>query len=227
MLSNIVYNSEALKDLGPMIQMVKTEYHNPETGEDGPIKWTSILQCINALSWTDSYTNILEIGAGNSVLPIMMADQQFEVTAIDKHILNNSVTKDIRIESEIIDAFEYLKNIPNNSLDIVVDSCSIIHYDISPYYDGDHSDEHAYNTGCVNIAKLLSQKLKPDGLFITVSDFALKNGDNEFMSLDNLMECYHFGGLKLLGKIPEINDPYKYDYGKTELGIVRLIYGKN
>jgi len=219
---NIVYDQNEISKLSGIIEIVKS-YPNPHTQEDGPIKWASVMQVMNFLTFNSShtYTKVLDIGCGNSLLPIMIADQSYKVIAVDKHAINETVMLDLRIPTHIISAYEYLESIKDNSVDVIIDSCAAIHF------DPNLPDPSCLNGGCAILGELIKRKLHPSGYFITVTDFALDRSNYEFMKLDQLIDCYECSGLRLCGERPKIpENPFHITYDVYRLGIVRLIFQK-
>lgn len=219
---NVVYDQKEIESLQPIMDIIKT-YDNPDTKLDGPIKWASIIQFINYLTFQSNhiYKNALDVGCGLSNLPNMVLDQGFNVTAIDKYGIRNSVLNNKQINTFIVDAFNFLEMGPDDKWDVIYDSCAVVHF------DPDLPDPHCYNGGCAMLAEIIKRKLHPQGYFITVTDFALENSNNEFMLLDQLIDCYELVGLKLVGDRPKIpENPFYIDYDKYKLGIVRLLFQK-
>ena len=104
----------------------------PNVGKDGYIKWGFIESVLKHFN-DNSGKFLVELGVGNSALPSLIADMNSQVTAIDKFNINSNVLKDYRVNSRIIDAKDYLINLPDHSIDYFVDSCAMIHF--NPRHD--------------------------------------------------------------------------------------------
>ena len=225
---NVIYDEAAIKDLAPYLKAVSA-YPNPPTGPDGPIKWASVIEAITALDETKKHLSrprsVLDIGAGNGALPIMLADLSgLHVTCVDNRDVHPAVKTHPYIEWCIKDAFEYLESLPDSSLDYAVDSCAVIHFDTSK--DGGFSG----NRGLRRISELLAKKLKIGGKFIIVTDFAHWDKDKdmfcgEFICAEYILRTVNYSNLKLIGKVPEVpKNAFTQEYSTYKLGIVRYVF---
>lgn len=218
---NIIYGPKSIEALQPYLEIVK-RYPNPPTGPDGPIKWASIIEALKILEKNPYRNIILDIGSGNSALPIMLADPdllEFNVKCIDNRDVHPDVKTHPNIEWCIGDAFEYINSLKDGGLDYAIDSCAVIHFNTT--------SDIGYNDGLVKISQLLNKKLKKGGKFILVSDFSMDHTMGEFICTEHIIEDIESGGLKLYSKWPDYpDDRFIQQYNGYELGIVRLIFEK-
>ena len=235
---NIIYDETEIMKISATIEDVK-KWPNPPTKLDGLIKWASIIQAIIELDKAKDHISrlrsVLDIGSGNSALPLMLADLGFAVKCVDANNIHQQIQTHRSIEWCIEDAFRYIESLSDNSLDYAVDSCAVIHFDPS----GDFLGPLPMNNGVARISKLLNKKLRIGGKFIMVTDFAYSARDNknqpficgagEFLCDSYLLQTVYEGGLKLVGEVPEFpQEPFLQDYSQNgnhyKLGIMRYIF---
>lgn len=195
--------------------------HHPT--EDAMIKWCSIIDA--ALEIDLKYEKILDAGCGPSNLSLILKESFptiDEIFCIDRERISPLLTSSSICKCFQGDFFEQAKNIPDESLDLIIDACSVTHFDTN--------SNVAANDGCHRLAKEATRILKKEGFFISVSDFSLLgNTKGEFIDIESMIQSYESGGLKIFGtKNLEIDMQNVYISNRQlNLGIVRLIFNKN
>lgn len=232
---NVIYDEASIGGLAPFLEIVK-RYPNPPTGPDGPIKWASMLDALDVLAHDIRYhpdvdnISILDIGSGNSALPLMISDLGFKkIKCVDAHNIHPDVKSHSSIEWTIGNAFDFINKLPDGSLDYAVDSCAVIHFETTSLL--------APNDGLLKISQLLLKKLRVGGKFIIVTDCIPEIGglSGEFINYNMIIDCVRgpdtTSGFKLVGDSPSTPiDTFLQKYSQNgrsyDLGIVRLVFEK-
>jgi hypothetical protein len=180
-------------------------YHT--LNEDGLYKWASILQNIKTHKPNKNY-KILDVGGGYSAVTFFLSKEN-EVLNIDLNRNDNwfSTLTDGTISSlkeeyyninnitfKELNFLTQHEQIPDNYFDIIIDGCSLIHFDPQPLGD-------IKNKGLYQSAQIIAQKLKQDGIFVASSDLISPNSTetNEWLNPNSYIDCVEKGGLKLVG----------------------------
>lgn len=192
--------------------------HHPT--EDAMVKWCSIID--SALDLGLNYEKILDAGCGPSNISLALK-QIFptinQIFCIDREMISYVLTSNTLCKCYQGDFFEQVKNIPDNSLDLIIDACSVTHFDTN--------SEFAPNDGCYKLAKEATRILKKKGHYISASDFSLAgNKKGEFIDVESMIQSYELGGLKLFGDSNfNLENAYVAN-SQLNLGIVSLTFIK-
>ena len=153
--------------------------------DDAILKWISIL--IEFKSIGGSNLKVVDLGAGPASLPHIISSLGHDVTAIDiadiDHLVQQSLVKMV-----LGDVLYELKEIPDESVDVFIDSCAVTHFDPKGYYE---------NKGWREVAYGVSRALKSGGRFILSSDVDLYATGGEFITPQRIIEIMKENGLDL------------------------------
>ena len=109
------------------------------------------------------------------------------MTAIDiadiDHLVQQSLVKMV-----LGDVLYEFKEIPDESVDVFIDSCAVTHFDPKGYYE---------NKGWKEVAYGVSRALKSGGRFILSSDVDLYARGGEFITPQRIIEIMKENGLDL------------------------------
>lgn len=187
---------------------------------DAMVKWCGILETIHDLSLDPK--SIMDAGCGPSHLSLAIRDmkpQIQEIYCLDREQISPLLRNQNICKCFLGDFFEACqKNVPDDSLDLIVDGCSVTHFDASCNL--------SLNDGCYKFAKEAKRTLKKNGFYITCSDFSLSgNEKGEFVSVNSMIKSYEDGGLRLYAGSSDFNDEDAFIANKElNLGIVRLVF---
>ena len=187
-------------------------------GPDSMVKWSGILD--SALEINSKYEKILDAGCGPSNLSLILSKvfpSINEIYCLDIETISPLLQSNKMCICYKGEFFEKVKNIPDNSLDLIIDGCSVTHFDKNSNY--------APNDGCYRLAGEAIRILKKGGFYITCSDFSTTgNKTGEFIDVDSMIESYERGGLKIYGQRPiKHEDVWIND---NNYGVVRLVFIK-
>ena len=130
---------------------------------------------------------VVDLGAGPASLPHIISSLGHDVTAIDiadiDHLVQQSLVKMV-----LGDVLYELKEIPDESVDVFIDSCAVTHFDPKGYYE---------NKGWREVAYGVSRALKSGGRFILSSDVDLYATGGEFITPQRIIEIMKENGLEL------------------------------
>ena len=153
--------------------------------DDAILKWISILREFKSIG--GSNLKVVELGAGPASLPHIISSLGHDVTAIDiadiDHLVQQSLVKMV-----LGDVLYELKEIPDESVDVFIDSCAVTHFDPKGYYE---------NRGWKDVAYGVSRSLKSGGRFILSSDVDLYAKGGEFITPQRIIEIMKENGLDL------------------------------
>ncbi len=234
----IPQNIDFLKYYIQHIKSVKNNDH--EQDQDALIKWAYILWVIDYLKLKPK--RILDLGAGYSHLPAILADYPFveEVVAIDKNKFCRLCKEHPKVTCKLVDVFSYFPELESQSFDLIYDACAITHFrSIHKAKDINIKKiKHEINlkhVGLFHTIKHINRLLKPDTFCISSSDILLEKMDLE-TNTDLLIFKIFIKHFKLNGfTIPlklSLNDPFIYTvYRKAinqtiSLNIAGLIFKK-
>ena len=153
--------------------------------DDAILKWISILREFKSIG--GSNLKVVDLGAGPASLPHIISSLGHDVTAIDiadiDHLVQQSLVKMV-----LGDVLYELKEIPDESVDVFIDSCAVTHFDPKGYYE---------NRGWRDVAYGVSRSLKSGGRFILSSDVDLYAKGGEFITPQRIIEIMKENGLNL------------------------------
>ena len=153
--------------------------------DDAILKWISILREFKSIG--GSNLKVVDLGAGPASLPHIISSLGHDVTAIDiadiDHLVQQSLVKMV-----LGDVLYELKEIPDESVDVFIDSCAVTHFDSKGYYE---------NKGWKEVAYGVSRALKSGGRFILSSDVDLYARGGEFITPQRIIEIMKENGLDL------------------------------
>ena len=153
--------------------------------DDAILKWISILREFKSIG--GSNLKVVDLGAGPASLPHIISSLGHDVTAIDiadiDHLVQQSLVKMV-----LGDVLYELKEIPDESVDVFIDSCAVTHFDPKGYYEIKGWKEVAYG---------VSRALKSGGRFILSSDVDLYARGGEFITPQRIIEIMKDNGLDL------------------------------
>ena len=153
--------------------------------DDAILKWISILREFKSIG--GSNLKVVDLGAGPASLPHIISSLGHDVTAIDiadiDHLVQQSLVKMV-----LGDVLYELKEIPDESVDVFIDSCAVTHFDPKGYYE---------NKGWKEVAYGVSRALKSGGRFILSSDVDLYARGGEFITPQRIIEIMKENGLDL------------------------------
>ena len=153
--------------------------------DDAILKWISILREFKSIG--GSNLKVVDLGAGPASLPHIISSLGHDVTAIDiadiDHLVQQSLVKMV-----LGDVLYELKEIPDESVDVFIDSCAVTHFDPKGYYEKKGWREVAYG---------VSRALKSGGRFILSSDVDLYARGGEFITPQRIIEIMKENGLDL------------------------------
>ena len=153
--------------------------------DDAILKWISILREFKSIG--GSNLKVVDLGAGPASLPHIISSLGHDVTAIDiadiDHLVQQSLVKMV-----LGDVLYELKEIPDESVDVFIDSCAVTHFDPKGYYEYKGWREVAYG---------VSRALKSGGRFILSSDVDLYARGGEFITPQRIIEIMKENGLDL------------------------------
>ena len=153
--------------------------------DDAILKWISILREFKSIG--GSNLKVVDLGAGPASLPHIISSLGHDVTAIDiadiDHLVQQSLVKMV-----LGDVLYELKEIPDESVDVFIDSCAVTHFDPKGDYE---------NKGWREVAYGVSRALKSGGRFILSSDVDLYATGGEFITPQRIIEIMKENGLDL------------------------------
>ena len=199
-LNNIIYknfndysigNTIDIKNVGEFL--INPKIHNP----DAHFKYCTIIDLIKNLNI--NIENILEAGCADSVLASYLCKLyniknaylfDFDIVrGINIHERQNELFNFNNIRSNVIfkggDFFKRIREIDDNSIDLIIDACSVTHFMGS-------SGMECWKTA----SKFFYDKLKSGGYIIISSDIKLtenlemENSTEEFVYMKDIINCF-------------------------------------
>ena len=162
--------------------------------DDAILKWISILREFKSIGGEN--LKVVDLGAGPASLPHIISSLGHDVTAIDiadiDHLVNQSLVKMV-----LGDVLYELKEIPDESIDVFIDSCAVTHFAPSR------------NSGWKQVAEGVSRALKSGGSFILSSDVDLNATDGEFITPQRIIDIMKDSGLELTSPFVVTNNNLK------------------
>ena len=153
--------------------------------DDAILKWISILREFKSIG--GSILKVVDLGAGPASLPHIISSLGHDVTAIDIADIDQLVQQSL-VKMVLGDVLYELKEIPDESVDVFIDSCAVTHFDPKGYYE---------NRGWKDVAYGVSRSLKSGGRFILSSDVDLYATGGEFITPQRIIEIMKENGLDL------------------------------
>lgn len=163
-------------------------------------KWSSILFLFDTIREKMVGNEIIEAGGGHSPISKILSEQ-YNVTNIDKDFNDRWFPEGIGLEIKESDSLhliesdfiKHCKILPDNSIDVVIDGCSIIHFD---------TDTTNINKGLFESAKQIYRILKKDGYFIMATDVLYPDelklkSSGEFLYPSDVVKCVEKSGMRL------------------------------
>lgn len=194
--------SSNIKHLNYEMDLLETLGYN-QVNYDARWKWASLLNMFFQIQkeLPKGYKpEILEAGGGHSPIGFLLSKIS-NYTNVDADFNDRWFPSNIGVALPLLnqrvveqDFLSYCATIQDSSIDIVLDGCSIIHFNTTPK----RINKGLYDT-CLEIKRIL----KPGGSFIIVSDSLypeeevnLKDNKGEFLYPQRLFECIESTGLK-------------------------------
>ena len=136
----------------------------------------------------ESGKKVIDLGTNNGCVPHVVADWGNETIAMD--CINPDYPPPPSACTMLVaDAFKWLAELEEESIDVVFDICAVHLFDIT------HDDEIG-NYGLFNIGKLVHRVLKKGGRMIISSD-AGDEDHGEFSNAETFIKMIEKSGLKL------------------------------
>lgn len=168
----------------------------------GFIKWMSVLEEFKSLN--KKKLKVIDLGPGTGVVPHIIASWGNDVTGIDVVEIENLCPKNL-IKMVIGDALYELKEIENETIDVVTDLCAVHEFNAA-------SNSKFKNVGLKEVSDQIYRILKPGGKFLMSSDVSLVYPATQpggFIPPEDLIDIVESSGLKL-------TSPYKKEYENPE-----------
>lgn len=182
-------------------------------------KWSGILNAIKSLG-IEKFETCIDAGGGLSPIHYKLSEMG-KVINVDilfeqnwfptrNNVYINSHLENFYGENPQLiqqDFLSYMQSIPDDSIDLIIDGCSIIHFDTN------HSLHPLIrNDGCFRAGKIIHQKLRSNGYFIVTSDtlhpwckefVSLNNNYGEMLYWENTVDLYERCGFELVEKFDD------------------------
>ena len=152
---------------------------------DAMLKWISILREFKSIGGEN--LKVVDLGAGPASLPHIISSLGHDVTAIDIADIDHLVQQSL-VRMVLGDVLYELKEIPDESIDVFIDSCAVTHFDPKGYYE---------NKGWREVAYGVSRSLKSGGRFILSSDVDMTATGGEFITPQRIIDIMKENGLEL------------------------------
>lgn len=170
-----------------------------EINYDAIWKWASLLYMFDGVKDKLSGNKVVDAGGGLSPVCAIISELGFKYDNVERKFGANWFPKDIGldvVETDNLkliemDFLDYTKNVESNSVDVVIDGCSIIHFDPNKEYK---------QSGLYATYNEISRILKDDGFLIVVSDILhpyseVEDDTGEFMNPKELIKRIKSSGL--------------------------------
>ena len=153
--------------------------------DEALLKWVFALRNFGI---GESGKKVIDLGTNNGCVPHVVADWGNETTAMDC-IHPDYPPPESACTMLVADAFKWLADLEEESIDVVFDICAVHLFDIT-------NDAEIGNYGLFNIGKLVHRVLKKGGRMIISSDAGdLDHG--EFSNAETFIKMIEKSGLKL------------------------------
>jgi hypothetical protein len=181
------------------------------------LKWGGILKYVKSVS--DKNSIILDLACGDSPVPKIISNWCKEIHSFDAYKNQSSIDNFKFFSGNHI---QFLNNIQENLYDIVYDSCSSIHFDVS------HNESNQiYNNGFYYTLQKVKYSLKPNGKFFIICDCG-NHECGEIFKASNMYKMIENVDFKFLGDV-NLDKP-KYIFSGSnpmELNVVSFSLTKN
>lgn len=192
---------EKLSTPGGYVDYVKSNYTDLPK-DDALIKHSSIIQAVDYLGLNYEMT-ILDAGCGSPKHPgsplTIARKTNSNLLCIDHQIIGRQFLLYKKSKCYKGDFFEIAKrSIPDDSVDLIIDGCSITHFKTT--------SEFAGNDGCYHFGFEAMRILKPGGYFICASDTVNSYDDQikgEFVTFKSMLDAFTASGLEVCGESEE------------------------
>ena len=206
-------NSARRKELLELIRTLPDT--NEQRNTDAYIKWVGIMEVCEILDLKAG--SLLDVGCGTGPLDEYFTRFFQNVHAIDKDpvygahpLMYDRIRSGVNF---ICDDFLTNTTLPENTFDVIIDSCAI-----------------ACGMDIEKTVQKISKLLKTGGHFITVGDTNLNTHSGNFMNPTGWIDTCKLNGLELVGEYTNITDNLfvvNENYGKYgKLNISRLCFQK-
>lgn len=168
----------------------------------GFVKWISVLEEFKNIG--KSNLDVIDLGSSTGVVPYIIASWGNNVTGIDIQYFDHWCPKNL-IRMVIGDALFELKEMEDESIDVVTDLCAV--HEFNPV-----SNDECRNIGLKEVSDQIYRVLKPGGKFLISTDVSLTYPASQpggFILPDDVVEIVESSGLKL-------TTPYKKEYEKSQ-----------
>jgi SAM-dependent methyltransferase len=183
-------NSDMIKELGGFIDSKRWKKEFPhELWPKGDIalKWGGLL--FNILEVIKPEHRLLEAGCGNAPLASILGGSCSSVVGVDNSRAP-SFKRD-NVSYILNDCLSYMESQPDQSFDIIYDSCSVTHFNCG-------SNETCPNKGFCKFVYESHRLLKPGGFLFVVSDCSIVPV-TEFFSPDSMVKIMLDNKFNVLG----------------------------
>jgi SAM-dependent methyltransferase len=183
------------------------------------LKWVTLLEEFRSIKKNN--LKVIDLGSASGVVPHIIGSWGNDVTGIDLMTVDHWCPKGFT-KMILGDALYELKQMDDNSVDVVIDSCSV--HNFNPIWG--YGIE---NWGWKDIADEVYRVLKPKGKLISSTDVTLSSDPGEFISPENLIKIIESSGLKLTSKYKkeyEDQDSYPFYQPNVDLYIATLTFEK-
>ena len=187
---------ERLSAPGGYIDLIRKNISAPPK-DDALIKHSSILEAVEELG-LNSEMLILDAGCGSPKhpgAPLTIAKRtNSSLICIDRLFIGQQFLNYEKSSCYKGDFFEICKGIGDSTVDVIIDGCSITHFDTASQF--------AKNDGCYRFGHEAMRILKPGGYFVCCSDVVNSEDDSiagEFITSKSLLEAFTAGGLQVVG----------------------------
>lgn len=193
---------------------IENGFNNPLWQNDtAMVKWVTILEQFKLIGKNN--LKVIDLGSADAVVPHIIASWGNDVTGIDLMNIDHWYSKSLA-KMILGDALYELKQMENESVDVIIDSCSV--HCFNPVW-GDGIE----NWGWKSVSDEVFRVLKPNGRLLVSSDVTLSKTPGEFISPENIIKIVETSGLKMTSSykkeyeqphhnaIHHYNDVYKKD----------------
>ena len=197
-------------DISIFFEIIKKEKY-PEKGfrhkdlwtiPGGFVKWISVLEEFKTIGKNN--LKVIDLGSSTGVVPHIIASWGNDVTGIDIELSDHWCPKNL-IRMVIGDALLEMKEIEDESVDVVTDLCAVHEFNTS-------SNGKIKNVGLKEVSDQIYRILKPGGKFFSSTDVSLVYPASQpggFIPPEDIIKIVESSGLK-------ITTPYKKEYEQSE-----------